>query len=199
MKRLFSIIAFAVICLASILAGPFGLDMGMTLDQIRDATGHDVVPSENSPNLYYAIPAKGHPAFDSYLVQVSPKTGLYYIKAIGKDISTNRYGLSIQTAFDNLKASIEKAYGPSKSEDLLMSKSIWNEPRDWMMGLLKKERYLDADWDKKDGANLPENLASIFLMAHASSTEEGWIGLEYYFSNYEEAKAEIKASTDSVF
>ena len=39
MKKIFSIFTFLFICSLSVFAGPFGLDMGMTLDEVAEACG----------------------------------------------------------------------------------------------------------------------------------------------------------------
>ena len=55
------------------------------------------------------------------------------------------------------------------------------------MGLLKKERYLTAFWSKKNGSNLPQNnIKNISVNTIATSSEKGYISLNYEFLNINE-------------
>jgi hypothetical protein len=123
-------------------AGPFGLDMGMSLDQIKNKT--DKNPELVQDDFYMVDPPNKNNMFKSYIVQISQKYGIVWIKAIGKDIATNGYGFELQSTFDNLVSSIERTYGKYKKTDILMPGSIWNDANDFMMGVLRRERYLMA-------------------------------------------------------
>ena len=178
-------------------SGPFGLNMGMTLAQVKSVTGKN--PELVRDDLYEVTPPNPHDMFESYIVQISPKYGVVWIKAIGKDITTNGHGTQLTTAFDNLVSSIERTYGEYKRTDFLSRGSIWNEPNDFMMGLLKKDRYLMAAWENEYGSTLPDNLKSIGVIATAISSTEGYISLEYSSQDEEKVDAEKKAKQDSVF
>jgi hypothetical protein len=190
-------VLFYFLIIGITFAGPFGLDMGMTLDQVRNKTGKS--PELVQDDLYRVDPPNKNDMFESYIVQISQKYGIVWIKAIGKDITTNGHGTMLKSAFNNLVASIERTYGKYKKTDLLMRGSIWDEPEDFMMGLVKKDRYLMAGWDKDSGANLPNDISSIGVMASASSSSKGYVVLEYYSPNGDLADAEKKAKQDSVF
>jgi hypothetical protein len=191
----FVVIFFSIVC--TVFAGPFGLDMGMSLDQIKNKTGKN--PELVQDDLYKVEPPNKNEMFETYVVQVSQKYGIVWIKAIGKDITTNGHGIQLKSAFDNLIASIEKTYGKYKKTDFLVRGSIWNEPEDFMMGLVKKDRYLMAGWDKDSGSTLPKEISSIGVMVSASSSSKGYIALEYYSPNEKLAADEKKAKQDSVF
>jgi len=134
-----------------------------------------------------------------YIVRIHPKYGVYLIKAVGKEISTNGYGFALKSAFNDLLGSIEKTYGKYNKTDLLLPRSIWSDPDDFMMGLLKNERYLYAVWERKEGSNMPNDLETIAVMASALSGSRGYLTLEYYSTNYDKAKNEKQAQQDSVF
>ena len=72
-------------------AGPFGLDMGMSLDQVKNKTGKN--PELVQDDLYRVDPPNKNDMFESYIVQISPEYGIVWIKAVGKDITTNGYGI----------------------------------------------------------------------------------------------------------
>ena len=171
--------------------GPFGLAQGMTLPQIGGK------PEKVAPGIWrLASVPKPHSAFEEYIVQIGPTNGLCWIKAIGKTIKTNVYGSEVRSTFTDLKERLSANYGKSEDIDRLFPGSIWNEPQDWMMALLKKERLLFSSWDHESGATLNSELKSVGLVASALGTEEAYISLEYYFSNEKKCEAEIKKEED---
>jgi len=76
--------------------------------------------------------------------------------------------------------------------------SIWDEPKDWMMALLRQERLLAAIWDDKSKTPLPTNIQWVFLTADAVVTDRGFIVVEYAFTNLSTCEAEIKQQEDRV-
>jgi len=68
---------------------------------------------------------------------------LVKLAAIGKNVSTSVYGSELKDAFNEMEKSIIAGYGDSKRYDFLRSGSIWDEPKDFMMGLLKKKELLN--------------------------------------------------------
>jgi hypothetical protein len=183
--------------LIPIFSGPFGLDMGMTLDQIKSKTGKS--PELIQDDLYRVVPPNTNNLFESYTVQVHSRYGIYSIRAIGKGITTTGYGRDVKNTFDNLIASIEKTYGKYKKYDFLESRSIWDEPDDFMMGLVKKERYLSAFWDKEEGSTLPNDISEISVVAYGQSSSKGYVILSYNSPNRKIIDEEKKAAQDSVF
>jgi hypothetical protein len=107
--------------------GPFGLWMGMTREEIGSES------NEVAPGKYRVVTVpKPHSAFESFVLQITPKCGLSWVKAFGHKIETSVYGVELQTAFDSLEKKLFATYGKSNRTDFLMPDSIWNEPRDWM-------------------------------------------------------------------
>jgi hypothetical protein len=173
------------------VAGPFGLSMGMKLSEFKGTL------KEVKPHVYRTsdVPKK-HSAFEYYILRFGPQSGLYYIKAVGSDISTNPYGQEVLDAFNAMEEKLKNIYGPNKRLDFLMKDSIWNEPRDWMKGLTKNERVLSALWRKADGATLKDDLHTVCLAVRGASRSTGFIVLEYLFLNQDACEAEIAAAED---
>ncbi len=115
------------------------------------------------------------------------------IHAVGKDVTTNGYGEEIKSAFKTICDALTTKYGPPKNGDFLKSGSIWNEPRDWTMGLLKKERELFAVWDWSNGSG------GITLDSKAMSTEKGYVTLSYEFTGWGKYVDSSKADENKVF
>jgi hypothetical protein len=84
-------------------SGPFGLWMGMKLPDLS-------APHEEVAPFKYRItsPPKPHSAFDSYVLQIAPVTGLSWIKAIGKTITTSSFGTDLIGKFDEMEQKLEK-------------------------------------------------------------------------------------------
>jgi len=172
-------------------AGPFGLWMGMKLEDIS-AQAEEVAPFK----YRISTPPKPHSAFDAYVVQIAPVSGLSWIKAIGRTVSTSSFGTDLEGKFDEMEQKLIKSYGPCTRTDALMPGSIWNEPRDWMTGLMKKERYLFCTWDQKSGAFLQNGLKAVVLGATALDDESGYVSVEYSFDNDSESDSEISSLED---
>ena len=173
-------------------SGPFGLKMGMTKDDFKEPL------EELAPYKYrlIEIPRK-HSKFEDYIGQISPVSGLSWIKAISATINTSAYGHELKNAFLEMREKLARVYGNSELCDQLSYDSIWNEPRDWMQGLLSRERYLFADWSQKSvKGRLPNDLENIYLSATALDSSSGFISIEYYFANHEQAAKEIDLLED---
>ena len=173
------------------MAGPFGLDMGMTLKDV----GGKPEKVTNGKYKLTSVP-NSHSAFEAYIVQISPKDGLCWIKAIGKDIPTSAYGIELKSAFNDMKGKLEKTYGNHKTTDLLMPGSIWKESNDFMMAMIKKERFLMAIWDVENGSTLTDNLKQIGLIASPARRGKGYISIEYSFSNEKACEVELASQED---
>jgi hypothetical protein len=189
--RCLAILAFALAVPSVGFAGPFGLEMGMKLSQLPGKP-------EAISGGYYKLTSvpKPHSSFEAYVVKLSPSTGVCWIKGIGVDIETSSYGIQLKSAFEEMRGKLDSAYGKSKLSDFLMPNSIWNEPNDWMMALIKKERLLAAQWGKEYGSNLPSDLESIALMASPTGRSEGYLALEYSGHQKSKCDAELEAKED---
>lgn len=171
--------------------GPFGLWMGMNLEDL------DCEIEEISPRHYkvHSAPAP-HSAFECYCLRITPITGLSWVKAIGKTIRTNEYGLDLIAAFKTMEEKLSRNYGKGDRTDVLLPDSIWDEPKDWMQSIAKKQRYFYTIWSRKHGSTLPEDLESVGLMINAIDFEDGYISLEYTFSNSDAAEKEESDAED---
>ncbi len=181
----------SILFMSEAMAGPFGLEKGMSL---KDLGGK---PKKIGPGIYRlsSVP-KPHSAFAIYIVRIAPKVGLFWMKAIGKDISTSSYGSELKREFSAMKKKLESAYGKCQSIDFLRHKSIWKEPNYWMMGLKKNERFLGAIWEKKEGSSLPPDIEQIGLVTDVLSLDKGFFAIEYSFTNDADGRAELAAQED---
>lgn len=173
MKRL-TFVLFSISLIFSIqsaFAGPFGIDMGMSLAEVKQVC--KMAPKHIQDNVYEITPPKTNDMFETYYVRIDPDYGVYWLKAIGKDIYTNGHGERLISTFEMLVASIRKTYGEeSYRDDSLVDGSIWKEPKEFMYALLQGDRKLDAIWSKQ--FDLMQMLLNdtAFIEKMRSSTED---------------------------
>ena len=175
--------------------GPFGLPMGTTLAQLASFG-----PTEESDAKgFYKLRTvpKPHEDFETYIVAVSEKQGLCKIMAIGKDVSTSAQGYELRSAFESLDKILLEKYGDRKNFDFLNAGSIWDEPKDFMMGLVKKERTLSSYWDQSQGSHFTDHVNAITLETTALHSDVGYLQLRYEFENTKACLEEIAKKTNS--
>ncbi|HAJ9162678.1 TPA: hypothetical protein HO186_004925, partial [Escherichia coli] len=151
-----------------------------------------------SVNLYTSdkLP-KQNADFEMYGLLISPKAGLCQIRALGKNIDTDSYGLALKSKFEELSNSLSSLYGKADTTDFLLAGSIWKDPQDWMRGLNKKERFLSATWKGTKEIPLKNNIDTISIEARANNSTQGYVYLQYSFTNDEICQAEIEGAKKS--
>jgi hypothetical protein len=176
--------------------GPFGFKKGLTQEEIELMTGISLDPIASRKNTYISstVP-KPHRAFNNYLLTIGQTTGLCSVRAVGKDIETSGYGIQIKIEFNSLESVLAEIYGIGEKTDQLLPDSIWKDAGDWMMGMVKKDRYLLTQWEGKvESQTLENQLESIILAARASNSGSGYLLLEYIFNNSEQCDNEEKVT-----
>lgn len=161
-------------------AGPFGLEKGMRLEAVqRVATLKQVEP------YVYSTPRlpESHPIFKDFRLIITPNHGLCKFVAWSDGINTSVYGDELRQVYDNIYSALERKYGSNLKFDHLNAGSIWDERRDWMMGLYKKERTLSTYWDEEEKSSLSDQLQAVTLKAIAVSQNVGLISVTYEFDN----------------
>lgn len=163
----------------SIFAAPFGLKMGMTLEDIKRAC-NGVEPQYIENDCYYVFPAKTHPSFKYYVAYVNDIKGLYCLVAISDEISTNNDGRELKSTFSEIKERISKTYGTSRMTEELIPNALYKNDYEWRESIASGERTYEAVWE----SSLKENLEKIFLYVSARKfSSSSWIILEYDFQN----------------
>lgn len=196
-KKIGFLVLLSALVSISLFAGPFGLEMGMSVKQVNSVANSRVELLED--DIYELTPPKTNNMFETYVVAIHPEYGVYVIRAIGIDIETNKYGYELKDAYEQVASGVQGKYGEYGEIDALLPGSIWNEPQDWMMGLYEEERFLLAEWSRDKGSTLPKDIESIYLVPKALSPSIGYIVLEYYSFDYNKIEEEEKARQDSVF
>jgi len=178
--------------LHSKLDGPFGVTMGTPTDSYKSCQ-----PAENPGFYRCSTLPRTHPDMQAYAIEGWPETGACFVKGISSPISADVYGTTLRGKADEIAAQIRETYGNAEKTDFLMTGSIWKDPRDWSMALLKKERFYFYKWDGGTGANLRDGIKSIVVAAAPISSDKGYISVEFTFQNYtgcENAERKAKAN-----
>lgn len=177
--------------------GPFGFYKGETMEQAIASVGRSHVKEIKDDILHLDAAPKGHPEFEQYSLIFSPKEGLLKITAVGVDIKDDADGSESRVKFQRFKTALIATYGqPSDQFDFLQAGSLWTESRDFMMGVLKKERVLDAYWKPADHVH-GINIIALDLGATSSST--GYVNVSYEFVGWEAYLDAKKNGQDKVF
>ena len=171
--------------------GPFGFWAGMSKEDVN-------LPLEEIAAFKFSTASapRPHSAFERYVLRITPNSGLSWIKALGPTLRTSPYGETLRASFETMSKKLAATYGPPEISDFLMPDSIWDQPRDWMMGLSGGERFLHADWKASPSLQLPDDLDSIFLSAIGLDDSSGYIAIEYEFTNHQAADREISSLED---
>jgi hypothetical protein len=169
------------------LPSPFGLQMGMPRSKIGE-----VVKEVSRYKFQLASVSKPHSAMQTYVVTVTPKAGLCFIRALSPVLTTKTDGSELKFQFEDMAAQMEKVYGKPFLTDSLQPDSKRTAAKDWMSALLEKERTLQARWSAVDD-KLPmkPTIAKIYVGTMALSPTSGHVVVEYYFDNYSDCTAEI--------
>ena len=171
------------------LAGPFGVIPGASLSTLK------VVQKLDEQTYLVEVPMPNS-TFEGYVATATTQDGICKITAIGKDYQADSYGMTVKSKFADMRQMLREKYGNDKMYDQLNYGSIWNEPKDWSMAVMKHERSLASFWDSEKKSNLPENVHAIMLTVNAIGSDTTFLKLTYEFSNIGKCVAR-KAAVDS--
>jgi hypothetical protein len=185
-----------ILCICSVFAAPFGLKMGMTIEEIEKQC--EEKPEFLKDDMYLVKPIKKHPLFSDYVVYVDEEKGLYQIRAISDSVKCNKYGTEIQNKFNSVKDRISKVYGEPEIIDKVDSNisSLMQRDEYWFDTLQDGSRQLTAVWGEEN--KLADDLINIFLDCISDSPsydEKAHLILVYYFVNV----TSVEDDQDSVF
>lgn len=164
MKRIV-ISLILLLCGMTLFAGPFGLEMGWSSDEIISSGAEKVFGDDT---LLSVIPVKPHSDFDSYLLLIDEEYGLYSIMATGG----KPFGLTGMLVMDynDIKAQLIQNYGePDYSDDTDFSDENFLDVID---EIENGDGNLSCSWDL-------DNL-NISLMAYMNEDDTLHYSLSYY-------------------
>ena len=167
---------------------PFGISFGMSHEQIENISRTQPLIIEG---WHIITPPNTHVLFEIYAVRIHPTYGVYIIRAISRDISTNRYGTELTGHFNNLVSNLERLYGDYYRIDRLNPEErIFNRAQDFMHTLSRGTRELAVFWHREEGSRLPDDIYEIIIYVEARTSRAGNIVIEYYSMNFERIEKE---------
>jgi hypothetical protein len=190
--------AISVLFFASSLAlgqekpAPFGLKMGARATDFANAE------SSNSPGFFSlkSVP-RPDPAFQLYIVEIGPTTGLCSIKAIGNRVDTSPRGTELQAALNTLQKTLTDTYGSGKDTSRQPTDDSWKKESEWMRSLCIGERISTFEWSAANGSKMKPGITRIVLSANACSETQGYAVVEYFFDNYDVCEKELEREAAS--
>ncbi|MBR6154268.1 MAG: hypothetical protein IKQ43_07515 [Treponema sp.] len=192
MKKKFLLVSVLFLFSGLLFAAPFGLTMGMNLEEIKGACGGKR-PENVQDDCYRIYPEKNHPLFEEYYAYVDEVEGLYYIKAVSARISVNEYGTELKEKFNEINARVSKTYGTPKITDEIIRQTSFRSDSNWLYSLGEGSRVLSARWENAN--QLKDDLVYVYLYVSSEKYYYGWVNLEYRFTN----ASAVEDSQDDVF
>lgn len=174
----------------SLFAGPFGLEEGMSLEEITAQCVEK--PEFFEDDMFVIYPKKKHPLFSIYVVCVNEKYGLYEIVA-ADIVSCDKQGSQARNKFNNIVMSMSEKYKSPEIYDTINPdvKEKFQSEEYWLETFSKRLRVLGAIWRNSD---FPDNLEEIDLFCRPSEAEtDVQIVLYYNFKNKQKVKNEINS------
>lgn len=171
----------------------------MSRDQIIKLVGKDALvqsPEETKDSLSLTTAPKPNPAFEKYLLVVSPTAGLLKIVACGKTVETGDAGAELQSAFEDVVTGMSKKYGKPSGRIDDCSGTGCDSPEFWMMSLLEKNRQLVVYWKFDTPVNA---ITGIIVDANPLRINSGWIGAQYEFEGFSQWSDSRKAKQDDSY
>lgn len=158
------------------IAQPFGIAEGTPTANLN-------VVRERAPYRFEITPALTHPSFERYFALSTPQAGVCRVVGVGVTLRNDAYGDQVRELFKLLTEQLSAKYGNSKLFDILNVGSIWREPNDWSMGLLKQDRNYVRFWDKEEHSTLQNGVRAVTLQAKSVSSDQTYIELIFEFNN----------------
>ncbi|HEV7674427.1 MAG TPA: hypothetical protein VGQ12_07850 [Candidatus Angelobacter sp.] len=189
------LIAFALPC----AAGPFGFEAGMTKEQVIAKVGQKAIRHVDGDVMFLSIAPTPHPDFSEYLLMFSPQNGLVKLVAYTDHIKTNKNGDQLMEKYQAVKAAVTAKYGKPQSFNNLVEGSIWTDPQDFTMSLVKSDRTIMSAWESGESAILPDHIKIIALEVQALNSETGQISLGYELEGFSAYVKQKKEKQNSVF
>lgn len=132
---------------------PLGLKMGMTKAEAEKVLGFELEKEAGSVDSYKKTLKVGKLPFgmEQIYLKIDDVGGLHAIVLLSPVVETGHHGTELRSLQQDLVEGITNKYGKSSTYiDSLKSGSVWKNPEDFVMSIIKKERIFSIHW-------LPDN------------------------------------------
>lgn len=165
---------------ASAQLGPFGLRMGMALDELRQYAG--VTTLGDHEYLVSSLPL-GEPGMAQYRLMITPEHGLCRILATTCQVPVDGSGRHLRQRFEHLCRRLTPLYGTPRIYD----QGPAHDPADgvnagWMLELLALERTLGAFWSGHV-RGWPGDVEAVAVQAQATGLRAGVLEVIFELRN----------------
>lgn len=174
--------------------GPFGVLIGSDPALLKDCS-----PLREPGHFHCSKLPRTHPDMEGYIIQSHPTTGVCFVKSVGKDITIGSSGIEVKSKADEIAEQISVVYGKDGRERINLNISrLWTAPDEWVMASLSKEAMYAHRW-KFTGQKIINNVSIVIVAASVTSRSKGFVGAEFYGTNYDECTAAIKKDAARAF
>lgn len=168
----------------------FGLSMGVSEGEVFRLLG---VKPDSTGSVTTKVVPRPDEGFEIYRLRISTALGLCRVSGIGRNIAMGDSGAELKRAFTALASRLTTRHGPaSGTVDRLNRGSLFDEPNEWTMGLLREERTLLAYWEPPANA---ADLSRVSLRAVALNRSTGYLLLAYESRDYRLCRDEVERKT----
>jgi len=184
LRKYITVLLLLDVCI--LFAGPFGVDMGWTLDQLEQHTEFGMVLDQEGHNTTYATfyPPKPHDAFIFYYFECDDEYGVHQITAMTSDMQLDSYGANVIAKHKELSRELTTVYGPPSpvTQSPLLVKGASEE---FVNGLRRGEKAFSM-WDLfEENPTHPEEPEWIVMGIELRDAQTAFIRLTYisYYSD----------------
>ena len=180
MKK-FVLLAVSFLMSTMLFAGPFGLEMGMTLDEIREKCGWGNV-EYSGDGVYRVEPPRKSSSFGVYFALVDDTFGLHSVFANTVIMPYKQCIIHLRGLFNRLRA----YYGEPQVITLL---------KDVNLAYLASESpdtVVQYTWRRPECKKLEkENVDSLMIYIGESGEDAGGVSIMYCFDNHKKVVGEV--------
>jgi hypothetical protein len=190
---------FFCLCTGSALAGPFGLERGMSKQQVIAIIGQSAIIDQDVAfgEIRVRTVPKPHSYFERYDLYFSPMVGLVRVEAIGRDIQSSGDGAAVKEQYNALRAALTEVYGTGEEMVNNPSDGMWTEEKYFLMAILKKERFCNTFWMFKGQVPRADYVTALDEELRATSADNGYVTVDYEFSGWEAFVDQVQAKQNS--
>ena len=174
MKR-FVLLVVSFLMATMLFAGPFGLEMGMTLDEIREKCGSSNVEGIQGGVMWYIKPPRPSNYFSSYEAWCDDSAGLHTVAANTFIMPYKQCILSLESVFSLLKS----YYGePQEVTQLKDGTHVY-------MTSESPDTIVQYGWRLPECKKLEkENVYRLHIWIGEMNQDQGIVRIMYFFDNY---------------
>ena len=176
----------------------FGLQRGMSVQEVKKVGLGKIKPHEKEPNIYF-IPEPSKPSDASTIIVEIPDQGLLRITVMWGFFDDNSYGDDLKEKFYNLRDILVEKYGEGVLERGYGREAIWTEPKYWVRALKENEVWLAWEWTPGNAKKSASDLEKIYLKAMIVGDKYPAIALNYCFEGFKEYDDSLWSSSDNEF